>query len=315
MEKGFAMAGKALRAAAEEPTDSSEVIRHGLVAKLAAEIARIEQRPPTLGMPAEETGRRARFGIAEIDAALGSPGEPGLAVAALHEVRAALGLDAGAAAGFALALGGLLSGFEGLVFWVAGPGTRSEAGHFHGPGLVTFGLDPARLVRIHAGNCRDALWAAGEIAATRGVGLCLVELRANPAAADLTFSRRLAMRAAASGVPVILLRQGGAEEAGAAITRWSVSAAPSLVHADGTEVARKWLGPPAWCVTLEKSRSGRTGNWMLEWNRNERLLALLPDTRNRLARGRPGSVAGAVLSGAGAALSADRPRRTAALGG
>ena len=308
------MAGKALRIA---PGGSDDALRQrasepkatdGMIERLAAEIARIERRAPG---PAEATAvRRIRIGLPEIDAALGSADAPGLPVAALHEVRAAHGLDAGPASGFAFALGCLLADGDGPLFWVAGPGTRAEGGRFHGPGLAAFGLDPARLVRVHADGCRDALWAAGEIAATPGVALCLLELRANPAAADLTFSRRLAMRAAGCGVPVILLRQGGEEEASAASTRWLVSAVPSLAGQESA--ARKWLGPPAWHVSLEKCRTGRNGNWMLEWNREQhRLVPLMPDAGSRAA-GRAGGRP--ALSGAGPALSADRPYRAVAMG-
>jgi hypothetical protein len=130
-------------------------------------------------------------------------------------------------------------------------------------------MHAGEIIHVLVRRTADALWAAGEIAACRGAGLCILELRGNPRGADLAFSRRLALRARESGVPVILLRQGGNEEASAALTRWQVSPSPSDPGATG----RKWVGPPAFAVTLEKCRGGRSGRWIMEWKSDERVFA------------------------------------------
>ncbi len=213
-----------------------------------------------------------RFGIAELDAALGTTTGAatggGLPIAALHEVRAGEAGAAASAIAFALLLAGLGAGFGRPVFWIAENFARAEAGSLYGPGLAALGLDPGVLVRVGVRRLDQALWAAGEIAAA-GAGACLMEIRGNPARAGLAFTRRLALRARASGQPVILLRQEGGEEAGAAASRWAIRSAMSAASCGS-----RWLGPPAFAVNLEKCRGGRPGEWILEWNCHERRFAL-----------------------------------------
>lgn len=232
----------------------------------------------------DSIARPLRFGIAAIDDMLGRA-----PAAALHEVRAAPGSEA-AAAGFALALGNLAAdgkaaGGQFACFVTAGR-DLAEAGDLYGPGLEALGLSLRALVRVRPRTLAEALWAAGEAAATPGAGFCLLEIAGNPRLADLSLTRRLALRAAASGTPVLLLRQGGAAEASAASTRWLVQPAPSRPGQDppggfvggfAKGFAKGLLGPPAFDVTLEKSRRGRTGRFLLEWSRHERRLALRPE--------------------------------------
>lgn len=257
----------------------------GIVAELGARIARIENRAPSMEEGGErDTGPCLALGIDEIDAMLrGRHAASPVPAAALHEVRAQTGLDAAAATAFALALGvralecGCPSGNPRAMFWIAASEARNEAGLLYGPGLAALGLGDAELIRVFVDNTADALWAAGEVAAHKGAGLCLLEMRGNPAKADLAFSRRLALRARQSRVPVIVLRQGGGEEASAALTRWRVAPAPSAPQGLGEGAAqgsgRKWLGPPAFAVTLEKCRGGQPGEWIMEWKSDERLFA------------------------------------------
>jgi protein ImuA len=244
--------------------------RGATVARLGAEIARIERRAPSLDAgaaeerPGEEPRRMLSTGHAQADLLVA-----GTPAAALHEVRAPLSADGAAAGCFALALGLRAAVDPACIFWIAEEQCLSEAGAPYGPGISALGLGDARIVRVFVRKTADALWAAGEVAACSGAGLCIVELRGNPHGADLAFSRRLAMRARESGTPVILLRQGGEEEASAALTRWRVEPAPSYPGGPG----RKWVGPPAFSVRLEKSRGGRSGEWIMEWNGDERLFA------------------------------------------
>ncbi|MEM7461318.1 MAG: hypothetical protein AAF362_01410 [Pseudomonadota bacterium] len=298
--------------------------RRQLVSALNEKIERIEHRPLRIDGTLQQDARprAVSLGIAEIDAALchdaGQSGSGTLAVGALHEVRAETALDLPASAGFALALGGLLAGTSGTIFWIAEKQARTEAGEFYGPGLAGLGIDPARLIRVFTKNSNETLWAAGEIAACPGTGFCLLELRGNPASAGLAFSRRLALRAQSANMPVLLLRQSGGEEASAAATRWRVSPAPSIKQAD--EPARL-VGAPAWHAALEKSRGGRPGAWTLEWKRDECLFALYRGTaairKARSSAGKPSGHPGPdrpALSGNQPAQAFDGPDRTRALG-
>jgi protein ImuA len=216
--------------------------------------------------------RLLRFGIDAVDAALGP-----IPAAALHEVRAEAG-DETAAAAFALLLGNLAAATGQPVFFVSAGRNRAETGDLYGPGLEALGFAGRRLVRVRARDLQAALWAAGEIAAVPGAGFCLLELAGNPPKAGLTLTRRLALRAAASGTPMLLLRERGQEEASAAGTRWRIAPAPSHTLVPALAPGRGGLlGPPAFDVVLEKSRTGRTGRWILEWSRHERRLALRPE--------------------------------------
>lgn len=311
-QAGARAGGAAQAGAAQEQSRGAGLRRADLIAALGSRIARIENRPPAFD-PAHETsaatGPVLSLGMTGIDAMLAGreAGTAPVPAAALHEVRAETALDAAAATGFALGLGQRAIACTGrrqaAMFWIAGHDARNEAGLIYGPGLEDLGLGGIELVRVFANGVADALWAAGEVAAHKGAGLCLLELRANPARADLAFSRRLALRAREAGVPVIVLRQGGGEEASAALTRWRVAPAPSD---PGIAAGRKWLGPPAFAVTLEKCRGGRPGEWLMEWKSDERLFA--PAGSGNLAAMHPAGFP-VRFGAAGSPLSLPRPSR------
>ena len=277
------MAGEAF-ALSQEEREAPES-RAGLLARLERQIARIEDRGPmleTAPAPVARAGLETggadmregalRLGIELLDRELA---HAGITAAGLHEIRAASTLDIAAATGFALALAARAAAVQGGLFWIAPRMARLEAGLPFGPGIEAFGLDPSRLVRVEVDRVEDALWAAGEVTASRGApgaNVCLLELRGNPAAAGLVFTRRLALRARDNRVPVILLRQAGEEEASAALTRWRLR--PASSRAGNTGPSRKWVGLPTFRVTLEKCRGGRQGDWIMEWNNDERLFAL-----------------------------------------
>ncbi|MEZ5873029.1 MAG: hypothetical protein R3D32_14550 [Nitratireductor sp.] len=293
-----------------------DIARTTVLARLSHEIARVEGRTPMADADALRAFRAdepAGFAIDPIDAALGPAG---LERAALHEVRAAVALDSAAASGFALGLGMLLSGGQGRLFWISTANTRHECGAFFATGMAEFGLEPERLVRVQTSTTAEALWAAGEITATRGAGLCLLELAGNPAAADFTFSRRVALRAAASRTPVIILRQGGLEEASAAASRWLVRPALSqnLPPGAGAGSNRQWQGNPAFDLVLEKSRSGRSGRWIMEWKRNERIFALVGSGKRAIGTTVSPATQPAALSRPQPAIAGDRQDSPPALG-
>ncbi len=274
---------------------------------LAGSISDIEKHHLLLEDKAA-SGLHVAFGIDAIDRALDPRTRRGIAASGLHEVRVAVGLDAASGAGFALCLGILLA--KGIraasaqnrisddsqpekiapIFWISDDFTRREYGSFYDPGLAIFGLAPQDLVRIHPKSHEETLWAAGEIAATRGAAsLCLIEISGHPKQMDLTATRRLMLRAGASGTPVILLRQSGEEEASAATTRWHVKPAISQnVDLEKTPklimpLKRQFIGPPAFYVQLEKCRGGsadETTRWNLEWTPDEQRFSLIRPGHN-----------------------------------
>jgi protein ImuA len=222
----------------------------------------------------------------------------GLALGDLHEVRAAESRDGACAAGFLAALmaqagaagagsagagsagagsAGANSG-GGAIVWISEADRRREAGELYPPGLAALGLDPGRIIRIAAPRTADALWTFEAALACRGVAFAVCEVRRRARCLDLTATRRLALRAQASGATGFLLRLAEAPEPTAAMTRLLIAPSPSGYAPSGPVPPgagqdSRFGGRPAWRVSLEKARFGRTGSFRLEWNADERRFA------------------------------------------
>jgi protein ImuA len=219
------------------------------------------------------------LGVAGADHALGG----GLLPGALHEVHAG---DWGAA-GFAACLGvkaagASLNGKGGPLFWVRPDYEALEYGEISPGGLLELGGDPARLIMVRAPDATEALAAGADILACPHVGALVLELRGNPRSLDLVASRRLAFAAAASGVTVLLLREGAVEMPGAALTRWHVTSAPSEERDD-------W-GAPVFTAALVRNRLGPTGCWTMQWDGDH---GLFRETRRDQYTSNPGRMAAA----------------------
>ncbi|MHA1190289.1 MAG: ImuA family protein [Alphaproteobacteria bacterium] len=218
-----------------------------------------------------------QFGVPRVDAFLGG----GLSRGALHDVRAGEARDGAAAAGFVLALlarlqagqnghgvsESRLAGNSATLLWISAGDAAHEAGGLYAPGLAALGIDPGRLVRVHVDRTIDALWALEAALACRGVGHAVCEIRRGGDDIDLTATRRLALRARAHGVTGFLLRLSGSSAGqgampSAAETRWQVRP----VRSGALGFVTGGVGRAAWHVRLEKSRRGRSGSFMLEWN-------------------------------------------------
>lgn len=223
--------------------------------------------------------------------------QPALARAAIHEFYAARHADAPALSGCMLALGQALA--QGRpALWVRQEAFDWEAGQPYAPGLCEFGLDPASLTILRVKDAIAALQAGLEGARCAGLGAVFLELWGEAPAYDLTASRRLALAARSSGVPVLVSRIGAKARPSAAETRWELRALPSRA------LAAQAPGLPAFELTLLRARNGREGlTYPLEWNRDDR--QFLPRTTGELPSAGPllPPLPGAVVS-----VSFDRPR-------
>ncbi len=239
------------------------------VADLRARIRRIEGG-------AAAGGATVPLGIAAIDAHL--PGG-GLARDALHEIVAESPGDAGAGAGFcAVLLARLARGQGGPVLWCRNRAAL-DAGEIYPPGLARFGLDPARLIAVHAQRDRDVLWTLEEGLASKATAAVLGEI----GALDLTASRRLQLAAERARTPAILLRLAGrARDTSAAATRWRLAAEPSRPR--GPAAALDEPGGPCWRARLVRCRGGAPGAWIMEWRDETGDLALAAPVRDRPAQ-------------------------------
>jgi protein ImuA len=204
------------------------------------------------------------------------PGFAGLEAAMrsqpLHEAGPAAPGAELAAMGFVLSLAASWAAKAGLV-WAGEEGFFAEEGAPYPPGLLQFGLDPARLIVIRAQKRDEVLWAAEQgLSAPGAIVICALTGRGKPL--DLKATRRLLLFAEKNASRCILMRPPA--EASAAWTRWRVSPAPS--HARDGE-----LGPPAYRIELTRNRAGPAGAvFTLDWNADARCFA----ERSALARDR-----------------------------
>lgn len=191
------------------------------------------------------------FGIHDIDTRLA---QGGLALGQLHEIAPAREGDEPAALGFALALiARHLARIEGEVLVVAARGHPSPYGH----GLAGLGLDPGRVLLLEVEADRDAYRALEE--GLRGRGLAALAGLVD-AGLPLGQSRRLHLAAGETDRLLLVLRPARAESPNVAVTRWRVAAGKALRDRFGC------IERPCWQVDLDRSRNGRTGHWLLEWD-------------------------------------------------
>lgn len=227
---------------------------------LRARIAAIERRPPL----AQSQSHSLAGAEAPIDL-LDCP--PGL----LHEIHADDHRQSGAVLGFALGLARRqLGAGKRAIFYLQLAGDAQELGLPYGLGLSRFGLAPDTLVICRPQTPVELLWALEEAIACRAVAGVVADIAGNPKLLDFTASRRLSLRAAASGTSAFLIRYGPGREASAAQLRWRVT--PALSAGDRWDPAAPGLARLA--VDIEKRRLGtlqqraEQTRLMLDWTEN-----------------------------------------------
>ena len=139
----------------------------------------------------------------------------------------------------------------------------------HAPGLLVYGLDPGRLILVHAADDAATL-AAMETALRGGAAAAVV---GEVGALARTPSRRLQLACLKCGTTGFVLRRWPwgrrtvDRETSAAATRWRIAPLPSepLSREPGSgESGPREPGVPRWSVTLEHARGGTEGGWVLE---------------------------------------------------
>ena len=258
---------------------ATPAVARDTVFALRREIARIEGRlAERLASPGDDavvvrgSGRvlgaadRLATGVPTLDAALGG----GLPRAALTEVHGGQVRDAGAAAGFVLALVALLmkqAGASRPLLWIGTGDMFAEAGlpHLHGIARP-FGIAAGSLLFAEAQKPVDALWIAEEAAALKSLATVVLELPGNPQRLDLDATRRLHRRAAVAGRPFFLLRHSAQAGPTAAPLRFVVAPAPAAPRRILGRPLAGSIVPPAFTVTLAKNRLAPPTRLVLEWN-------------------------------------------------
>ncbi|SDR28461.1 inducible mutagenesis protein A [Pseudovibrio sp. Tun.PSC04-5.I4] len=216
--------------------------------------------------------QRFLFGVPKLDDLFE---RKGLYCSSLHEFYAEEMRLSGALSGFICAVLCVLgTQRKGAILWVTDPAVQREIGIPHAPGLVQFGMDPAQIVFVRPQKTEEVLWAMEEGAQCSTLCAVVGEVAGSFKNFDLTVTRRLALRAGQSGVPVFLVRHGAEADPSAALSRWHI--APQQSRFSGATRARRFMpsrafvGNPSWRVTLEKNRDGRPGFCDLEWNHANR---------------------------------------------
>lgn len=218
-----------------------------------------------------------------------------LACGTLLELRGQKLQQAGSVTGFGLAIALMAAETKGAgrqrLLFIADPQVVREAGLAYAPGLLDFGLAACTLVHAMPRRIEDALWLAEAALASRAFSTVLLEVHGNPKKFGLTESRRLSLKARATGGRLLTLRQAGEEEASSALLRLSVEPAPAAARhlADGTLLGGS-IGSPVFRITLEKSRIPGSPELILEWNSDDRRLRLF-DPFKSTGLGSPHSVA------------------------
>ncbi|MFY8113074.1 MAG: ImuA family protein [Rhabdaerophilum sp.] len=246
-------------------------------------------------LPADPARQPARisFGLPALDEAL----QGGLVRGALHEFHAPEAGHAAAAGGIMLALA-CRAAERRPVLLVRQDFLDLETGVLHPAGLPELGLDPTRLVVVRVRDIAGLLQAGAEAARCPALGAVLLESWGDHRAFDLTSSRRLALAAQNSALPILMMRVAAPATPSAATTRWQVR--PGLSRA----LEARAPGPPCFRLQLLKHRQGiDLSEWCVEWNRDRAIFESRQTGPAFLDRPQSG---GASLSRAVPALPADR---------
>lgn len=143
------------------------------------------------------------------------------------------------------------------ILWVQDHASRRDNGHVYAPGLAGFGIRQP-ILQVRVSHPRDVLWAMEEGAACPSLSAVIGEIHGAPSALDFTATKRLALRADGSGVPVFLLRSGDPGVLSAARERWRITSLPSKPHPHDARAP----GPGQWDVDLFRTRGRAPGRWV-----------------------------------------------------
>jgi len=273
-----------------------------------------DREPEAAGLAVRASGRDGMQILPIGPQALDGPMEGGLPLDAMTEIRSDRLGDAAAASGFMLALSTrlLMHSSSGAgparILWIGDEAVAREAGLPLAAGLQDYGLDPRHLLYARPRRIEDGLWLAEAGLASGVFCAVILEVCGNPRRFGLTESRRLSLKAHSTGRPLLLLRQGGEEEAGSAVFRIRIrpSSAQSRRLPDGSVLGGS-IANPVFQVTLEKSRLPAPVDIHLEWSPHDRLFSLA--TLLPVPADNKQTNSGAVLS-----PSADGQDRTSLLG-
>jgi protein ImuA len=188
--------------------------------------------------------------------------EGGLAVNGLHDISPAAYGDFPAACGFALALAVRRLKEERErrpILWCRLETEQREYGRSFGHGVVQMGVPRQRFLSITLRKPVALLWTLEEALKSGCLSVVLGDVATQYA--DLTATRRLALAAQAGRASGIIVLTRYYEDSTASVSRWCIATSAS----QSLHFNPQAPGVPAWDVTLTRVRSGRPGQWRLNW--------------------------------------------------
>ena len=208
-----------------------------------------------------DKAHRWASGVASLDAALGG----GLSRGRVHEIYAAQESDAATITGFAVTAATGMAEEKRHILWLRSRRSLGRGGILQANGWAELGGVPGTGLLAIVPDTITLLRAATDALRCGALGAVVAEDWGRMRELDFTASRRLALAAEKSGVPLVLLRLDADPVNSAAQTRWQVAAAPSQALPGNAP------GQPTFDLELLRQRSGPSGlSWRLEWDRDRR---------------------------------------------
>lgn len=169
---------------------------------------------------------------------------------AIHEFLCTGEEEASASAGFISGIVSAIMKKGGISLWI------SPSLTIYPPALKAFGIEPDKVIFIHAQKEKDILWVMEEALKCEGLAAVIAETRE----VSFTASRRFQLAVEQSRVTGFIIRRNAKNLATACVTRWKIHPLPTA-----SEDGLPGVGFARWDVQLEKVRNGTPGKWQLEW--------------------------------------------------
>jgi len=200
------------------------------------------------GFKLPEATHTGAFGLGPIEAAFPNGVFP---TGTIHEMICPTPEQAAATGGFMSGLLASLMQHGGACLWI---GTSRK---LFPASLITFNVEPDRVIFIDLNREKDVLWAIEEALKCEGLAAVVGEV------SEISFaqSRRLQLAVENSKVTGFLLRNDPKKlGTTTCVARWQITPLPSA-----PEDELPGVGFPRWQVDLLRVRNGNPGSWKVEW--------------------------------------------------
>jgi len=200
------------------------------------------------GLASPATGEAKGIGLGPLESAFPNGVFP---TGTVHEMICPMPEQAAATSGLMAGLLSTLMKQGGACLWI------STSRKLFPPALMTFNIEPHRVIFIDLQREKDVLWAMEEALKCEGLAAVVAEMR------DISFaqSRRLQLAVESSRVTGFLLRNDPRKlGTTTCVARWQITSLPSE-----TEDGLPGIGFPRWQADLLRVRNGSPGSWKLEW--------------------------------------------------